>query len=285
MGALVNQPTPALLERLASADPDERRRACLAAVESPSAIFLADALAKALGDPEKAVARAASDALVEIATRIGGVESAIREALHSDVPSRRWGAALTAARIEPPGPRLLPSLVEALASADGDVRWATARRIVEIGRLHGEVLPLLLAMVRSAEPAVQRRMATFALRELAPDRIEAAEALLAATRDTDLQVRRAAFTAMASLVAPPPRVAARLLEALREEDDAGSRRLAALSLGEIGRANPRAISPEAIRQLRDDEQRCQDPDLRRAIRRALGRISHVVLTAADSGAA
>ena len=36
MGALVNQPIPALLERLASADPDERRRACLAAVESPS---------------------------------------------------------------------------------------------------------------------------------------------------------------------------------------------------------------------------------------------------------
>jgi len=274
MGALVNQPIPALLERLASADPDERRRACLAAVESPSAIFLADALGAALGDPEKAVARAASDALVEIATRIGGVESAIREALHSDVPSRRWSAALTAARIEPPGPRLLPSLVEALGSADGDVRWAAARLIVEIGRLHGEVLPLLLAMLQSAEQAVQRRMATFALRELAPDRIEAAEALLAATRDTDLQVRRAAFTAMASLTALPPGVATRLLEAIREDDDAASRRLAALSLGEIGSANPQAISPEAIRQLRDDEQRCQDPDLRRAIRRALGRISH-----------
>jgi hypothetical protein len=117
-------------------------------------------------------------------------------------------------------------------------------------------------------------MATFALRELAPDRIEAAEALLAATRDTDLQVRRAAFTAMASLTALPPGVATRLLEAIREDDDAASRRLAALSLGEIGSANPQAISPEAIRQLRDDEQRCRDPDLRRAIRRALDRISH-----------
>jgi len=273
MGSPVNQPIPALLERLASADPDERRSACLAAVESPSAIFLADALAAALGDPEKAVARAASDALVEIATRIGGVDRAIREALHSDVPGRRWGAAFTAARIEPPGPRLLPSVVEALGSADGDVRWAAARLIVEIGRLHGEVLPLLLAMVGSAERAIQRRMATFALRELAPDRIEAAEALLAATRDADLQVRRAALTAMASLTAPAPGIAARLLEAIREDDDAPSRRLAALSLGEIGHADPRAISPEAIHQLRDQEQRCQDPDLRRAIQRALARIS------------
>ncbi len=98
-------------------------------------------------------------------------------------------------------------------------------------------------------------MATFALRELAPDRLEAAEALLEATRDIDLQVRRAAFTAMASLTAPPPGIATRLLEAVREDDDAASRRLAALSLGEIGSANPQAISPEAIRQLRDEEQR------------------------------
>lgn len=273
MGALVSQPISALLERLASADPEERRRACLAAVESPSAISLAGELAKALGDPEKSVARAASDALVEISTRMGGVQSALREALRSDVPGRRWGAAFTAARIEPPGPALLPPLVEALQSPDGDVRWAAARLLVETGRLHGEVLPLLLAMVRSGERAVQRRMATFALRELAPDRTEAAEVLLEATRDIDLQVRRAAFTALASLTAAAPRIVERLLEALHDDGDAASRRLAALSLGEIGRAHPRAIPPEAIGRLRDQERCCQDPDLRRAIQRALGRIS------------
>lgn len=269
----MTQPIPALLERLASADPEERRRACLAAVENPSAIFLAEALAKALGDPEKAVSRAASEALVAIATRSGGVEVALREALHSDLPSRRWAAAFTLARIEPPGPGLLPPLVEALGSADGDVRWAATRLLVDTGRLHGEVLPLLVAMVRSGERPVQRRMATFALRELAPDRSETAEALLEATRDTDLQVRRAAFTALASLISPPPGVVGRLLEALREDGDIASRRLAALSLGEIGRGDPRAISPEAIHQLRDQEQRCRDPDLRRAIQRTLGRIS------------
>jgi HEAT repeat protein len=112
-------------------------------------------------------------------------------------------------------------------------------------------------------------MASFALRELAPDLPEAAEALLGATRDIDLQVRRAAFTAIASSIAPPPGVATRLLEAIREDDDAASRRLAALALGEIGRANPQAISPELVRQLRDDEPRCKDPDLQRALGRAL----------------
>ena len=273
MGALVTRPVPELLKSLASADPEERRRACLAAVESPAAALLADALGEALGDPEKAVARAASDALVEIGTRIGGVEGALREALHSDLPNRRWTAAFTAARIEPPGPGLLPPLVEALASEDGDVRWAATRLIVEIGRRHGEVMPLLLGLVRGGERALVRRMASFALRELAPDNVEAAEALVEATRDDDLQVRRAALTATASLIAPPPGVATRLLEAIRKDEDPASRRLAALALGEIGRSNPEALPPEAVRQLREDEDRCRDPDLRRALQRALARIA------------
>lgn len=265
----MTRPLPELLEKLASGDTEERQSACRDAAENPSAILLVDALAEALGDSEKAVARAASDALVKIGSQGGDVQRAIRKALKSDLSRRRQGAAFTLARMEPPGPGLLPALVEALGSADGDVRWAAARLIVEIGRAHGEVLPLLLAMLRTGEQAVQRRMATFALRELAPDRAEAAQALLAAARDSDLQVRRAALTAMASLTAPPPSVVTRLLETLRGDEDAASRRLAALALGEIGRADPRAISPEAIRLLRECEDRSPDPDLRRAVLRAL----------------
>jgi HEAT repeat protein len=269
MGSRVTGTLPELLEKLAKGDVEDRRSACQSAVEHPSAVLLVDALADALGDGEKAVARAASDALVKIGSQGGAVENAIRKALQSDDPRRRQGAAFTTARLQPPGPRLLPALVEALGSGDGDVRWAAARLIVEIGRAHGEVLPLLLAMLRTGEQAVQRRMATFALRELAPDRAEAAEALLGASRDSDLQVRRAALTAMAALIAPPPDVVSRLLENLREDEDAASRRLAALALGEIGRANREAISPEAIRQLRECAQGAADPDLQRAAERAL----------------
>ena len=43
---------------LASPDPNERRAACAAAVDDPSAVLLADALAALLGDPVKAVVRA-----------------------------------------------------------------------------------------------------------------------------------------------------------------------------------------------------------------------------------
>lgn len=265
--------THPIVERLEHSDPEVRRAACFAAAEDPAATLLSEALSDTLGDPCKAVARAASDALVAIGRGQGGVEPALRRALHSDDPGRRWGAAFTAARLQPPGPRLLPALVEALSSGDGDVRWAAARLIVETGRLHPEVLPLLIGLVRGSEQAVVRRMAGYALRELAPDRPESAAVLLEATHDPDLHVRRAAFTAMASLVNPRPEVAGRLLEALREDPDAASRRLAALALGEIGAADPSAAPPELESALQDARQVSADPDLRRALDRALERLA------------
>jgi HEAT repeat protein len=264
--------THPLVERLASADPVERRAACLAAAEDPSGVLLADALAGVLGDPVKAVVRAASDALVAIRRRAGGVEEPLRRALHGDEPSRRWGAAFTLARLEPPGPRLLPALVEALGSPDGDVRWAAVRLLVETGRLHGEVLPLLVGLARAGENAVVRRMATFALRELAPDRPEAADVLLAGASDADLHVRRAATTAMAALLDPPRQVAAHLLATLRDDPDAATRRLAALALGEIGAAHPHAVPEDTAQQLAAAGSLGADPDLQRAVERALTRL-------------
>ncbi len=264
--------THPLVAQLASPDPAVRAAACSAAANDPAATLLTEALCNALGDPKKSVSRAASDALVAIGRRLGDVDPGLRRALHSDHPVRRFAAAFTLARIAPPGPRLLPALVEALGSADGDVRWAAARVIVETGRVHGEVFPLLVGLVRGGESGSVRRMATFALRELAPERPEAAEALLEASGDRDLHVRRAALTAMALLLDPPPRVGERLLETLARDADAAARRLAALALGELGAANPRAITAETAARLRDASAANPDPDLRRAIERALARL-------------
>jgi HEAT repeat protein len=261
-----------IVARLLSPDPNERRAACASAIDDPSAVLLADALAELLGDPVKAVVRAASDALVAIGRRSGGVEEALRRALGSAEPAQRFGAAFTAARLDPPGPRLLPPLVEALASSDGDVRWSAARLLVEAGRVHGEVLPLLVGLARAGENAVVRRMATFALRELAPERPEAAEVLLQAASDPDLHVRRAATTAMASLLEPPLRVAEQLLAALRSDPDAATRRLAALALGEIGAGSPEALPAGATAELEAACRRDEDPDLHRAVERALARL-------------
>lgn len=187
-----------LLQRLASGDAAERRAACQAAAADDSAALLADNLAEALGDPAPQVARAAAQALAAIAGRPGGrdaVGPALRRALHSEVQTRRWRAAIASLHIAPPTPRLLPPLVEALGSGDSGLRWAAARALAQCGRLHAEVQPLLAGLVQSAELPATRRMAIFALRKLAPER--AGEALTRALSDADAGVRRAAALALA----------------------------------------------------------------------------------------
>jgi HEAT repeat protein len=264
--------THPIAARLASPDAETRRAACVAAGEDPAGTLLAPALGRALGDPSKAVVRAASDALAAIARRAGGVDDILRAALHGDSPAARWGAAFTLARLGPPGPRLLPALVEALASPDGDVRWAASRILVDIGRLHGEVLPLVVGLVRSGESPVVRRMAAYALRSLAPDRPEAARVLLEATFDPDLPLRRAALTALAAVEAPPPEIPERLIEVLARDADAASRRLAALALGELGAAAPGSLPAAAQAALREALHATRDTDLRRAAERSLRKL-------------
>jgi HEAT repeat protein len=222
--------TRPLAERLASPDPAERASACRDAAADPAAALYAEPLALRLGDADKRVARAASDALVAIARRDPRVLEQARAALRAAEPGRRFFAAWTCARLEPPGPRLLPALVEALAHPDGDVRWSATRLLVETGRLHGEVLGVLLGLVRAGSVPAARRMAAYALRALAPDLPEAASALLAASRDADPHVRRAAFTAMAALIDPPDAVRARLAEAGASDADDAARRLAERAL-------------------------------------------------------
>jgi hypothetical protein len=228
----------ALLERLASADPGERAAACRAVAADPAAALLAESLLPVLDDADGRVARAAREALVAVA-RAGAGDALVRRlraAVRGNALRARAQAALALARLEPPEPALLPALVEALDATDADLRWSAARVLVDMGRLHGEIVRVLIGLARVARPNA-RRMAVLALRELAPDVAAAAHALVEASRDADAPVRRAALTAMAGLVDPPPAVRTRLAEAAREADPIAAR-LAALALEKLGPPSP-----------------------------------------------
>jgi len=256
----------ALLERLRSADVAVRVAACRAVASDPAGALLAEALIVTLGDPDKRVARAASEALVALA-RAGsgdGVVPLLRAALRGDRAIARIHAAMTLARLEVPEPSLLPALTLALASPEGDVRWAAARVLVDMGGLHGEIVRVLLGLVRGGEAPAVRRMATFCLRELAPDQPAAAQALLEASRDRDTHVRRAALTAMAGLLDPPEAVTARLALAL-DDPDAVAAGLAALALGEL-----RCVT--ALPRLRALSETARSPELRQAAKAAVARM-------------
>lgn len=263
--------THPILARLRDRDPAERRDACLAAADDPAAVLLAPGLVQALGDPVRAVWRAASEALVAVAARDGaGVLGAVRTALHGGEPRTRQVAALTGARLAPRELRWLPPLAEALGSDDGHLRWGAARLLVEMGRTDGSVLALALEIVRGGPSPVARRMACFCVRDLGPDDPRAAEALLLASRDEVPALRRAALSCLAALLDPPREVEERLREALANEPDGASRRIAAAVLGGLAADHPRFLSEPTRALLLRARDADPDPDLRRAAARALG---------------
>lgn len=189
-----------------------------------------------------------------------------RNALLRGEGRERIEAAFALARLAPPGPELLPALVDALAHPEGDVRWTAARILVDLGRVHGEVLRVLLGLLASAERAPVRRMAAHCLRELAPDRPEAAHALVAATRDPDPAVRRGALVALAGVVDPPAEARTRLLACLEEAGDPQLVGLAALALGRLATSGGAPCPGELRERLRGLAREHPSP----AVRRALG---------------
>jgi HEAT repeat protein len=227
--------THPILRQLESQDAEQRRQACQAAAGDPSAVLLVPALVAALGDSDRPVARAASQALAELGRSHPSVALALRDALRAESALLRVQAALTLARLEPPEPRSLPALIAALDSEQGDVRWSATRLLVEMGRGRGEVLPVLISLAREGAPRA-RQMALAGLRELAPYEPEVARVLLGASRDPNPGVRRAAVAALVALPEPPRGVLERLTALAAEDPDAASRQLAATALARLGAA-------------------------------------------------
>jgi hypothetical protein len=266
--------THPLLARLGSRDPDARAAACAEMAADPAGVLFLDALADALGDPVKAVAQAASDALAEL-SRHHDAGEALRRALHSGEPRRRLWAALSLARLSPPELRWLPALVSGLDFDDGKLRWRAARLLVETGRLHGEVLPVLLGVAAGERPTA-RRMAYFCLRELGPDDPRVAAALLAGTRDPDLEARRAAHAGLAALIEAPDPVIDHLSRLLDDTvADGACRRIATVALAELGARRAGGLPAPALAALERAREQSADPDLRRGAERALRRLGRV----------
>ncbi len=262
-----------LSERLASRDPGVRADACRSAAADPSAVLFVEALGEALGDSDAEVAYAASEALVEIGAHSDDVAEVLHRELRGDRANARWAAAFATARIAPPGPRLIPPLVEALAVDAGEVRWRAARLLTQISQVVAEVHPLVLGLASDDPRPAVRQMAVHCLREIAPDDEETARVLLAVTRDGEVKVRRAALAALAALGEPRPAVSERLLEAAIGDDDAASRRVAVAALGEIAGRAPEAIPKQATARLRQLATAADDRELRNASARVLRRLA------------
>jgi len=228
----------ALVARLREGDAAARRAACAAIPDDPAAVLLIEPLGDALADPDPGVRRAAGDALVRIGREAREVDARLLGVLRGDEAASRFEAARALAELAPPGPKLVPVLVEALASPRRETAWEAARLLVDAGRLHPEVTPIVIGLVRAGPSPAARAMAVACLRELAPEHPGAELALLEASRDADAGLRRAAFTALPAVTAYLPAEAAsaaRCRAAAGQDPDPAVRRLAARALEIMGR--------------------------------------------------
>jgi len=193
----------------------------------------------ALGAGTKAVQRGAAETLAALVRAGQAVDDLLASALVDPAPRRRWGAAYAWSRIGTVPPACLPVLLEALASDDGDLRWASAAILREIGDRAG--LVHALRGLRTSPSPVQRKMALYCLRDLNVRAAGVEAEIRGALDDPAAAVRLAAMSALASLAEDRP-AAARALLARLDDEEAGVRRAAAAALGRLGAIDAGVIS-------------------------------------------
>jgi HEAT repeat protein len=208
------------------------------------------------------VLRRACDELARRIREEPELRPALLEQLRSADPIARFGAAHVFFHGERPSLRLLPALLASLELPDGDLRWQAAQMLAVLGRLQGEVLPVLVHEARHSESAMRRRMSLFALRELGPEREEVEGAMLGALSDADPDVQRAGLACLAKLSAPSVETLDRVHGIAREHADPKMRRIAVVILPPLLAAAPERR--DAVERTVEALAREGDPSLRRA---------------------
>lgn len=218
-----------------------------------------DQLIAALGAAAKGERRRAADDLIP---RMGEarVRHAVRAALSDASAERRWGATFVSHRAGIDDDAVFAGALEALDSADGDVRWSAAEIAVAQSRGKPVRTAALVGLAEQGKPNA-RKMALYCLRDLGA----ASEAVCLAGLDAgDSGVRLAAIAAARAQEKVSDTLADKLVERIGADADAGVQRAAAVALG------PRVRTDPAWRaRLLGLRESSADPELRRAIDRAL----------------
>jgi hypothetical protein len=198
-----------------------------------------DLVIECLGDERKSLQRRAAEAAAQAARGDPAVSGRLQEVVDNASWRQRWGAVFALSLSGSVQRSALPTLLEALDSDDGDVRWAAADLVKQLAQREWESVTAALLATAGAGTAKQRKMSLYLLRDLRfQDGVGVA---LAALRVDAFEVRLAGLAALVAL-APDKARAAEQVVALVQDDDARMRRAAAAALGQLEVATPDVLA-------------------------------------------
>ncbi len=227
-----------------------------------------EALIRCLGASRKIIQRRAAEALAASAPHDARIVEKLRAALPDSDSRMRWGTAYALGLIDDAlDLRAMPALVEALASSDGDVRWAAAELVVRLGKTNRDAISNQLIAIARDGNLNARKMALYCLRDVGgpiEDLLSVAEHCCGENHSL---LKMAALSLLARLENGSHQAAALAIRLLEHDPDAGVRRCAAVALGHIDDRSPRVV--EALAQLAKQE---DDIYMKRAAQAALARL-------------
>lgn len=250
---------------------DEARLAAIAEIAENTAALSddsLDALLRCLGANRKIIQRRAAETLAGLAKRDTRIVEKVRDALGGTDSRMRWGAAYALGLIDDAlDLSAMPTLVEVLASSDGDVRWAAAELVVRLGKEnHNAVGKQLLALAQDGNLNA-RKMALYCLRDVGGPREDLLNAVETCCAEHHSLVKMAALSLLSRMENAGERAATLAIRLLENDSDEGVRRCAAVALGHIGDRSTRVI--EALTRAAGSD---HDIYMKRAAQAALMRL-------------
>jgi HEAT repeat protein len=228
------------------------------------------AMFEALQAQDKEIQADAARGLAGAACADNAVIARLLTLLAGARPRARWGAAyaLALSRVAP-ALDWQPALRQALATPDGDVRWAAADLLIALGRRYPTAVERTLLELLADPVANRRKMALYCIRDLGLWRDAVTLALRDATGDPSVEVRLAALAAIKRTVALSARAGdepaarkyresmeQRVLELMADDPAPAVRRTAAALVVQLDQSSPAiqaalraAASDPALRKI------------------------------------
>jgi len=208
------------------------------------------ALIADLDHPDKAILRRAVDELIARAAVAPEIRALLERRLDEADHRHSWAAAYVLGHLPEVSDATVRALILALDHAEGDIRWACALLLTEIGRADPSVQARLIELCGGGS-AKQKRMALYSLRDLGLQDDESLQAMFEALFDANPTVRVAAAISLKTRRDRHELVRAALLRSYLNDEDFRVRSAAAITLAQLGSPSATFLT-ELTRDLESD---------------------------------